>query len=104
MVFCATPDDHVVVVHGAAAGADTHAGGIARSMALQVEEFPADWDKHGKKAGPIRNREMLATKPDLVIACRMMGVSRGTDDMIAIAVAAGVPVRIIYEDGRMEYR
>jgi hypothetical protein len=52
--------------------------------------FDADWDKYGKKAGPIRNRKMMREgKPDLVIA--FPGGS-GTADMVSVARAAGVPV------------
>jgi hypothetical protein len=34
-------------------------------------------------------------RPDRVIAFRMPGVSRGTDDMIRRARAAGIPVEVI---------
>lgn len=71
---------------------------------FNVQRFSADWEKHGKAAGPIRNRDMLKSGADLVIAFRMDGESRGTDDMIAIAVAAGVPVVVIHEDGTRAYR
>jgi hypothetical protein len=29
----------------------------------------ADWETHGRAAGPIRNEKMLTWKPDLVVAC-----------------------------------
>ena len=63
-----------------------------------VETYPADWDRHGKSAGPIRNRQMLAEgHPDLVVAFPDT-VSRGTWDMIGAARHAGVKVWVMPED------
>ncbi len=76
------------VVHGAARGADTLAGQWATNLKIEVFEYPADWKKHGKAAGPIRNGRMLSLhKPDLVIA---FPGGRGTADMIKQANEAGV--------------
>lgn len=76
--------------HGNARGADTLAGewGNAQS-GLSVHPVPADWKKHGKAAGPIRNQNMLGQKPDLVVA---FAGGRGTADMIKRSRAAGVEV------------
>lgn len=53
----------------------------------------ADWDKHGKAAGPIRN-SLIVADCDEVIAF-WDGVSRGTLDTIRKATKAGKPVRIV---------
>jgi len=50
----------------------------------------ADWETHGRAAGPIRNEKMLTWKPDLVVAFPG-GV--GTADLVRRAEAAGVPVQ-----------
>lgn len=52
--------------------------------------FRADWDKYEKPAGHIRNGEMLATNPDLVIA---FPGGRGTADCVRQARKLGIPVR-----------
>lgn len=79
-----------VVIHGAARGADTEAAWLARGRGLAVEAFPADWRKHGRAAGPLRNQRMLDEgKPDLVIA---FSGGKGTADMVRRAEAAGVKV------------
>ncbi len=84
-----------VVIHGGARGADELAGTIAAELGLEVIACPADWKKHGKAAGPIRNQQMLVDhKPDFVIAFPL-GESRGTHDMIRRAKAAGVEVKVI---------
>lgn len=46
------------LIHGGCRGADMIADEAARSLGLSVEIFLADWEKLGKKAGPIRNRQM----------------------------------------------
>ena len=84
------------IVHGAARGADTLAGHAAHSLGLTVETFPADWNKHGKKAGILRNLQMLDTKPDLVIAFHpSIETSKGTGHTVKEARRRGIPVEVI---------
>ncbi len=79
-----------VIIHGAAKGADTLAAKWAVMSDTPIMRFPADWQRDGKAAGPIRNARMLAEgKPDLVVA---FPGGRGTADMVAKARKAGVPV------------
>lgn len=85
-----------VIVHGAARGADTMAGIAARGLGLTVEEFPADWNKFGKRAGILRNLQMLDTKPDLVIAFHSdIASSKGTGHTVGEARRRGIPVEVI---------
>lgn len=84
-----------VVIHGDAQGADRLAGAEARRRGIPIEAYPADWEKHGRAAGPIRNQQMLDEgKPDLVVAFHLYN-SRGTADMIRRARSAGIPVEVI---------
>lgn len=79
------------IVSGCARGADTLAIQWSRKWDLPVSFFPADWNKHGRSAGHIRNQQMLDQgKPDLVVA---FPGGRGTANMIERAKTAGVPVR-----------
>lgn len=85
------PDD-AIVIEGGAAGADSLAGRIARERVLKVEVFPADWQKHGRAAGPIRNQQMVDEgRPTEAHGFRMPGVSTGTDDMTRRLKTAGIP-------------
>jgi hypothetical protein len=87
------------IIHGCCRGADRMAGEVAHELGLAVIACPADWQKHGKKAGPIRNQEMLEHKPAMVLAfCDDLDNSRGTKDMSHRAINAGVPVRVIRHD------
>lgn len=84
------------VIHGAARGADRMAGELAPTLGHLVWEFPADWARYGRAAGPIRNRQMLEEgKPHLVLAFHTdLPSSRGTKNMVETARKAGVPVRV----------
>lgn len=78
------------IIHGAARGADSLAGDFAHRHKLSWIAYPADWDKYGKRAGYIRNVQMLNEgKPDLVIA---FPGGKGTDMMINLAEKANVRV------------
>lgn len=84
------------LIHGAAPGADSLAAKWADDTGLvefgEVLAFPANW-RDGKRAGPIRNQQMLDEgKPDMVIA---FPGGTGTANMIKLARAAGVPVAVI---------
>lgn len=48
-----------IVVHGAAPGADNIGGFVGQKLGFEVRPYPADWQTHGKAAGPIRNQKML---------------------------------------------
>lgn len=83
----------VTIISGGAKGADALAAEFAKSRQPCIhEEYPADWDRYGKRAGYVRNQQMLDEgKPDLVIAF-YSGTerSKGTAMMVDIARKAGV--------------
>jgi hypothetical protein len=80
------------IIHGGARGADSLAGRYAAMHGIEVEVYPADWEKHGKSAGPKRNAEMLAqSKPHLVVA---FPGGKGTADMVKRALST-VPTIVI---------
>ena len=83
-----TPIKHVIA--GAANGADTLAVRWAKDEHIKVTEFPANWKKYGKRAGYIRNKNMLEQgNPDMVVA---FPGGRGTEMMCRLADDAGVCV------------
>lgn len=89
----------MVIIHGGAKGVDAIADAIGRGyLGVPVEVYPADWEKDGRAAGPIRNQRMLDEgKPDLVLAYpSTKHASRGTMDMVRRAKAAGVRTVITY--------
>lgn len=79
-----------VLIHGAARGADSlgAAWGEAVLGKDNVKPFPADWTRYGKRAGPLRNQQMIDEgKPDFVVA---FPGDTGTADMVRRAKAAGI--------------
>lgn len=90
----ALPPGDTVVVHGAARGADRIAEQEAQKCGHLVEAHPADWKGLGKKAGYIRNVEMVESGVDLVIAFHD-GRSAGTQHTIDEARKRGIPVEVI---------
>jgi hypothetical protein len=86
MSFCRPGD---VVVSGHAFGADALAESAARFFDLEVETHPADWDTYGRRAGPLRNQEMIDSGLDALI---VFPGGRGTADMVRRAQKAGVAV------------
>lgn len=85
----------ITIISGEARGADTLAKQYAEECGWDYEGYPADWNTHGRRAGPIRNRQMLVEgKPDLVVAFRGPN-SRGTQNMITQAEKAGVEVSVV---------
>lgn len=80
----------LVLIHGGCTGADTVAQCWAEARGVHQNIHEADWQRHGRAAGPIRNQAMVDSKPDLVLA---FPGRRGTADMVRRAKLAGVPVR-----------
>jgi hypothetical protein len=77
------------VVSGGARGVDT----LGEQWAGEDNyiRFPANWTKHGKAAGPIRNQQM-ADYADALIAIYDSRTSRGTKDMIRRAKKAELKI------------
>ena len=57
-----------ILVVGDSKGADAHAQVWAQKKNIPVEIFKADWAYYGRSAGPIRNRRMLESGIDLLVA------------------------------------
>lgn len=89
-----------VVIEGGATGADRLAQQWANTSILnghdriKLETYPADWNQYGKRAGYLRNVQMLEEgKPHLVCAFFSSPErSRGTAMMVELARTANVDV------------
>lgn len=76
------------VVSGGATGADAGGESWARKRGIPVKRFPADWNAHGRAAGPIRNRQMA----EYADAVALLPGGRGTDSMRREAERRGLQI------------
>jgi len=81
------------VVSGLAPGPDSDGKRWAERWGIPVTEFPANWKKYGKAAGPLRNKQM-ADYGDYLLAF-WDGESRGTADMIQRMNLLGKPGYVV---------
>lgn len=93
-------------------GADRHADEWGRGTpGIDVRPHPADWDRHGKAAGPIRNREMIkealaeaGSLDKIRFAGFQQNSSRGTQNAYDTAMAFNIPAQLWTEADAMAYR
>lgn len=91
-------DEPITVVHGGAKGADTIADTMAKRLGMTVEVHRPDWDTHGKKAGFLRNSEMVESGADFCLAF-IKNNSKGATMCARLAEKANIPVQYFREDG-----
>lgn len=78
---------------GCASGADSLGERFAREYNLECRYFPAQREKYGKAAGPMRNRQMAEVADGAVVFWD--GRSRGTRSMIEYLHQKGVPFVVV---------
>jgi hypothetical protein len=86
-------EQHVEIVCGMARGADLLGKRYAEEMGFKLAEFPADWGRHKRRAGYVRNKEMAEYATHCL--CFWDGSSSGTGMMIGIAEGRGMPLRVV---------
>lgn len=78
-----------LLIHGGASGADKLAEAYCEANGIKTSCFKPNWKLYGRAAGPKRNAEMVAAKPDLCVA---FPGGKGTANMIKLCNKAGVKV------------
>lgn len=91
-------DPSLVIISGGAPGADRLAAEYARRFGLPLLQFRADWALHGRRAGPIRNRQIVASADELVAFWDE--ASPGTRISLELAVEKRIRATIVTSDGR----
>lgn len=86
-----------VVVQGEAHGADLHAKDAAKALKeagwpVTYERHSADWQKHGRRAGYLRNQSMVNLGADVCLAF-IHNDSKGATMCRNLAAQAGIPIR-----------
>ena len=91
-------ESNIMIIEGEAKGADLLAREWAVATGKVFEPYPADWERYGKRAGFLRNTQMLEEgRPDRLVAFvdKPLAESKGTKMMVDIARTAGVPCRVV---------
>lgn len=93
-----------ILINGGAHGADALAKKWAEGSDIACETMIADWDLHGKRAGPIRNQAMVdrvvtLRKEQLLgdydIVCVAAPGGHGTADCVRRAKLAGIRINVV---------
>lgn len=82
----------IIIVSGGCKGPDMMGERYANENELEIVRFLPDWSK-GKKAGPIRNRQMAEVADKCI--CFYDGISRGTKSMIDICKEKDIPCLVV---------
>jgi len=92
-------NDNLLIITGKCQGVDNLAERVSIKHNIKHIEYPADWKKYGKAAGPIRNKQMIQEgKPELVIAFHNnIKHSKGTKNMVNQCLAENIEVILIEE-------
>ena len=81
------------IVSGGAKGADSLAEIYAEKYQLPLIVFKPDWQKYGRGAGIVRNREIIEAA-DMVVAF-WDGSSKGTASSLKFAKSKGIPIKTV---------
>ena len=76
-----------LLLHGGARGADAAIGRAAQQLGWSSAVMPAQWERHGRAAGPIRNRELL----EQAIAKAVAHTSPGSLASVLVVAFPGGP-------------
>lgn len=94
VVFAALDTLHTIkpislLINGGATGADSISSRWAHWANVEYIIYRAEWNRHGKRAGFVRNQLMLDQNLELVVA---FPGGNGTYDMIGRATHKGTPI------------
>lgn len=85
---------NIIIVSGTADGADRLGERYALERNYEVVKFPPNWNKYGKAAGPIRNKEMSEVASGCIVFWDKK--SKGTRNMIETAREKNLEIKIVY--------
>lgn len=88
-------NDHDVktIITGDCRGTDTLAQKYAINNNLQLIIHKANWDKYGKRAGPMRNKEIVINADYLIAFVSKESI--GTWHTIKLAKEKGIPIKLV---------
>lgn len=83
----------IKIISGGAKGVDSLAKIYADNNSFEFAEYPANWKEYGKKAGYLRNKEMVEKCTHCIAFWN--GESKGTKHSINLTKSMNKPLRIM---------
>ena len=91
-----------LLLHGGARGADAAIAHAAHQLGWSALVLPAEWRRHGRAAGPIRNRQLLALAVAKAEAHPSPGVS--TSELVVAFPGGSGTATLVREARRLASR
>jgi predicted Rossmann-fold nucleotide-binding protein len=86
-----------LLLHGGARGADAAIARAADQLGWPALALPAAWERHGRAAGPIRNRELL----ELAVArAQALTSPRSSTSVLVVAFPGGAGTASLVQQAR----
>lgn len=93
-LFSLRSREEITIITGGARGADSLGYQYAIEKRISSIVLQANWDKYGKRAGPIRNEEMAKIATHCVAFWD--GISPGTSNMIGLAKKYNLITKVMH--------
>lgn len=94
-------EEHTLILHGGAKGADTLAEQAAKQLELPTEIIRPDYERYGGKAAPLKRNSELVKRSEMTVAAYGEGRDRkgGTWDTAKKTLKANKPLLEIFSNG-----
>lgn len=88
------PDQINKIISGGAIGTDTLAEQFSSKHNVQIEVIKPEWNKYGRAAGPIRNKEIMKAADFAIVFWD--GSSKGTLNDLKICYKQGISHTVFF--------
>jgi hypothetical protein len=94
-------ESDIVIVSGGARGADLFSQIHADSLQIGHQTFYADWESHGRRAGALRNQQIVDASSVLLAFTCGTSITRGTSITVEMARKKGIETHVYFEGSKL---